>query len=193
MIPKSPEITDLLHAWANGDEAALEQLTPKVYAELHQKARLYMRSQRKGHTLQTTALVNEVFLRLLGMRSANWQDRVHFFAVCASAMRQILVSSARARRASKRGGQSQPAGCSEPVNLDQMPEIGSNRGGELIALDDALKALSRLDSRKARVIELRFFGGLSVEETAAFLKLSPQSVMRDWKLGKAWLLRELKK
>ena len=143
MIPESLEITNLLHAWANGDLAALAELTPKVYAELHRMARLYMRRQPKGQTLQTTALVNELFVRLMGAGTVNCRDRVHFLAVSASAMRQILVDSARARRASKRGGQWQRADSSTSVNLDQIPDISSNRGAELVALDDALKSLAR--------------------------------------------------
>ncbi len=144
-----------------------------------------MRRENPGHTLQTTALVNEAYLRLVDVANIGWQDRAHFFAVSAQVMRRILVSSARARVAGKRGGGMPRA------NLDEIPDISSGRDRELVAVDDALKLLVEMDPRKARVIELRFFGGLSVEETAAVLKISPQSVMRDWKIAKAWLMREL--
>jgi RNA polymerase sigma factor (TIGR02999 family) len=187
------EITRLLKCWAAGDRDALEALTPKVYAELHQMARRYMRQQPVGHTLQSTALVNELFLRLVDARTVDWRDRAHFFAVSATAMRRILVDSARARRAAKRGGRLQHAEHSAPFDFDEVPDLHSQRDAELVALHDALNALEVLDARKARVIELRFFGGLSVEETAGVLKISQQTVMRDWKLAKAWLLRELSK
>jgi len=190
---ESVEITRLLKAWGQGDQAALERLTPKVYVELHRLARRHMRNQPAGHTLQSTALVHELFLRLFNVNTTDWRDRVHFFAVSAAAMRQILVDSARARQAVKRGGQFQRVQHSTQINFDEMPDLSSRRGAELVALDDALNALATLDPRKARVIELRFFGGLSVEETAAFLNLSPQSVLRDWKLAKAWLQREMVK
>jgi RNA polymerase sigma factor (TIGR02999 family) len=156
-------------------------------------ARRHMRNQPEGHTLQSTALVHELFLRLVDANTTDWRDRVHFFAVSAAAMRQILVDSARARQAVKRGGQLQRVQHSSAINFDEMPDLNSRRGAELVALDDALNALATLDPRKARVIELRFFGGLSVEETAEVLNLSPQSVMRDWKLAKVWLQREMSK
>jgi RNA polymerase sigma-70 factor, ECF subfamily len=187
----STEITRLLKAWGGGDDAALEKLAPKVYLELHRLARRQMRNQAPGHTLQSTALVHELFLRLVDARTSDWRDRAHFFAVSATAMRRILVDSARARHAVKRGGQLQRAQHSDAINFDQIPDLGSDRSAELIALDDALGTLAAFDPRKARVVELRFFGGLSVEETAAALGISPQSVMRDWKLAKAWLMREL--
>jgi RNA polymerase sigma-70 factor (ECF subfamily) len=187
----SVQVTGLLRAWSAGDRAALDRLTPLVYNELHRIARRYMRNERAGNTLQTTALVNEAYLRLIDVQNAVWQDRVHFFAVSAQMMRRILVDTARARASAKRGGQVNRINHSTAVNLDQIPDIGSQRGAELIALDDALNSLAELDLRKAQVIELRFFGGLSVEETAEVLKISPQSVMRDWKLAKAWLMREL--
>ena len=189
--PESSQVTVLLRAWGNGDPTALDRLTPLVYAELHRMARRSMRKERAGNTMQTTALVNEAYLRLVDARNVGWQDRVHFFAVSAQMMRRILVDAARARASAKRGGQLQRVNHSTAVNLDEIPDFGSNRGTELIALDDALNGLAEIDLRKARVIELRFFGGLSVEETAEVLKVSPQSVMRDWKFAKAWLMREL--
>jgi RNA polymerase sigma-70 factor, ECF subfamily len=181
----SAEITRLLKAWGGGDAAALERLTPAVYQELRRRARGYMRHQAPGNTLQTTALVNEAYLHLVDAAGVDWQDRAHFFAVCARIMRGILVDAARARGSAKRGGGT------PRVNLDDVPNLTSQRDREIVAIDDALKLLAEMDPRKARVIELRFFGGLSVEETAEVLKLSPQSVMRDWKLAKAWLAREM--
>ena len=187
MVPtQSIEITRLLRAWGGGDQAALDQLARLVYGELRRLSRRYMRRERAGHTLQTTALVNEVYLRLVNVTGLDWKDRAHFFAVSAQMMRRILVDSARARASARRRGGVRASS----VNLDQVPDL-SGRGGELIALDDALNTLAQMDPRKARVTELRFFGGLSVEETAEVLKVSPQSVMRDWKLAKAWLKREL--
>ena len=183
------EITILLKAWGAGDQSALNRLTPLVYDELRRMARRYMRKERAGNTLQTTALINEAYLRLVDVQSVGWQDRAHFFAVSAQVMRRILVDAARARGSAKRGGLVIRVDHSAAVDLDQIPEIG--RSAELIALDDALKALAEIDPRKARVIEMRFFGGLSVEETASVLGISPQSVLRDWKLAKAWLIREM--
>ena len=191
MPPESPEITVLLKAWGSGDVAALDQLTPLVYEELRRLARRYMRHERAGNTLQTTALVNEAYLRLVDANSVGWQDRVHFFAVSAQMMRRILVDAARARASAKRGGHVKRVNHSSAFNLDEIPDVSSARDRELVAIDDALGVLAEMDPRKARVIELRFFGGLSVEETAEVLKISPQSVMRDWKLAKAWLMREL--
>jgi RNA polymerase sigma factor (TIGR02999 family) len=184
------EITVLLKAWSNGDPTALDLLTPTVYDELHRLARHYMRNERAGNTLQTTALVNEAYLRLVNAKSVGWQDRAHFFAVSAQIMRRILVGAARARGSVKRGGHVKRIDHST-VNLDEIPDVSSEREAELVAIDDALNTLAEIAPRKARVIELRFFGGLSVEETAEVLKISPQSVMRDWKLAKAWLMREL--
>jgi RNA polymerase sigma factor (TIGR02999 family) len=166
-------------------------LTPLVYDELHRLARRYMRNERAGNTLQTTALVNEAYLRLVDAKVAGWHDRVHFFAVSAQIMRRILVDAARARSSFKRGGGAKRVEHSSGVDLDAIPDVASGRDRELVAIDDALNTLARMDHRKARVIELRFFGGLSVEETAEVLKTSPQSVMRDWKLAKVWLTREL--
>jgi RNA polymerase sigma factor (TIGR02999 family) len=191
MAPESPEITALLKAWGSGDAAALDQLTPLVYEELRRLARRYMRNERAGNTLQTTALVNEAYLRLVDTQRVGWQDRVHFFAVSAQMMRRILVDAARARGSAKRGGQVKRVNHSTAFNLDEIPDVSTGRDRELVAIDDALHTLAEMDPRKARVIELRFFGGVSVEETAEILKISPQSVMRDWKLAKAWLMREL--
>jgi len=182
---QASETTELLRAWANGEPAALEQLTPRVYRELRRIAGHIMQNESPGRTIQTTALVHEAYLRLIDVTNVDWRHRAHFFAVSARIMRHILLDAARSRAAAKRGG-NQPR-----VNLDEIPDLSSRRGSELIALDDALKALAAVDSRKARVIELRFFGGLSVEETAVVLKVSPDTVMRDWRLARAWLLREL--
>ena len=182
---RSVEITRLLRAWSGGDQAAFERLAPVVYAELRRIARGYMLYERPGHTLQATALVHEAYLRLIDLPDVGWQDRAHFFAVSAQMMRRILVDRARARVTGKRGG------AAALLPLDEIPEVGSWRASELMALDDALTGMTKLDPRKAKVIELRFFGGLSVEETAEVLKISPQSVMRDWKLARAWLQREL--
>jgi len=209
MSPAAPEITVLLRAWGSGDPAALDRLTPLVYDELHRLARRYMRNERAGNTLQTTALVNEAYLRLVDAKGAGWHDRVHFFAVSAQIMRRILVDHAKERSRLKRGGDMAKISLDEArssfkrgggvrrvehsgaFDLDAIPDVSSGRDRELVAIDDALNTLAGMDPRKARVIELRFFGGLSVEETAEVLKLSPQSVMRDWKLAKAWLTREL--
>ena len=179
------EITRLLRAWSGGDQLAFEQLAPAVYSELQHIAKRHMSHEQPGHSLQATALVHEAYLRLIDIPNANWQDRAHFFAVSAQMMRRILVDRARARVTEKRGG---AAGL---LQLDDIPDVGEWRARELIVLDDALTTMAKMDPRKAKVIELRFFGGLSVEETAEVLKLSPQSVMRDWKLAKAWLQREL--
>ncbi|MEP6637664.1 MAG: sigma-70 family RNA polymerase sigma factor [Acidobacteriota bacterium] len=178
-------MTRLLRAWSGGDKLALERLAPAVYGELQHIARRYMSHEQPGHSLQATALVHEAYLRLIDVPNVNWQDRAHFFAVSAQMMRRILVDRARARDTEKRGG---AAGL---LQLDDIPDVGSWRARELMVLDDALMAMAKMDPRRAKVIELRFFGGLSVEETAEVLKLSPQSVMRDWKLAKAWLQREL--
>jgi RNA polymerase sigma factor (TIGR02999 family) len=187
----SAEITGLLKAWGNGDAAALDRLTPIVYDHLRRLARSYMRKERADHTLQATALVNEAFLRLVDTRHVSWNDRAHFFAVCARTMRRILVDAARARGAHKRGGQLRQADHSTAFDLDRLPAHGSDAADRICALDDALNELARLDPRRARVIELRFFGGLTVEETASALEISPQSVLRDWRIARAWLAREL--
>lgn len=186
MCEEPPSITHLLKAWSGGNRGALEELTPKVYLELRRMAAKYTRNERAGNTLQATALVHEVFLRLVEVDSVNWQDRAHFFAVSANLMRRILVDRARAKGMAKRGGEA------VHLNLDDVPEVASgSRDREIVAIDEALDALVQIDPRKAKVIELRFFGGLSVEETAEVLKISPQSVMRDWKMARAWLMAEL--
>jgi RNA polymerase sigma-70 factor (ECF subfamily) len=179
------ETTQLLRAWTNGETDALDRLTPRVYEELRRIAGRYMQNEHPDCTLQTTALVHEAYLRLIDCNHVEWQHRAHFFAVAARIMRRILLDAARKRVTAKRGGDS------PHVNLDEVPNPSSERGRELIALDDALNRLAQIDSRKAQVIELRFFGGLSVEETAAVLKVSKDTVMRDWRLARAWLLSEL--
>ena len=180
----------LLKAWGNGSQAALDRLTPLVYAELHRMARRHMRTEREN-TLQTTALVHEAYLRLVDAKGFACQDRTHFFALSAQIMRRILVDAARTRVSAKRGGDAPPLDHFEGFNLDEIAGSASQKSAEVLALDQALDDLARVDARKARVIELRFFGGLSVEETAEVLQISPQSVMRDWKLARAWLVREL--
>ncbi|MFI5178220.1 MAG: sigma-70 family RNA polymerase sigma factor [Vicinamibacterales bacterium] len=180
-----PPVTDLLVAWGGGDESALERLMPLVQEELHRLARREMRGERPGHTLQTTALVNEAYMRLIDARRVRWQDRAHFFALSARIMRRILVDHARSRNFIKRGGGTRH------VSLDEALIVSQDRGADLVALDDALQALAALDARKSQVVEMRFFGGLSVEETAEALRVSPETVMRDWHLAKVWLLREL--
>src|SRR5215469_10082552 len=186
----SKEISVLLKAWGDGDQATLDRLTPLVYAELHRMARRHMRKEREN-MLQTTALVHEAYLRLVDAKGFACTDRTHFFALSAQIMRRILVDAARARVAAKRGGDAPPLDHSEGLNLDQVAGNDSQKSAEILALDQALDDLARVDARKARVIELRFFGGLNVEETAEVLQISPQSVMRDWKLARAWLVREL--
>jgi RNA polymerase sigma-70 factor, ECF subfamily len=189
----SAEITTLLKAWSSGDQSVLDRLTSLVHDELRHLAHRYMRHERAGHTLQTTALVNEAFVRLVSVKDVDWRDRVHFFAVSARIMRRILIDAARARASAKRGGRVQRVAHSEPIDLDQLPSATVERAAELCALDDALTTLSQMDARRAQVIELRFFGGLTVEETAEVLNLSPQTVMRDWKLARSWLARELRR
>jgi RNA polymerase sigma-70 factor, ECF subfamily len=184
-VSPSHEVTQLLKAWTAGDENALERLTPLVYEQLHRLAQHYMAGQRPGHTLQTTALVNEVYLRLVDCGQVNWQDRAHFFAVSAQLMRRILIDFARSRGYQKRG-----VGLPH-ISLEDAPSVCSEPDPDMVALDDALKELAKLDDRKSRVVELRFFGGLSVEETAAVLRVSPETVGRDWKMAKLWLLEEL--
>jgi RNA polymerase sigma-70 factor, ECF subfamily len=185
VLPATHEVTQLLKAWTGGDEQALEKLTPLVYRQLHQVAQSCMAGQRPDHTLQTTALVNEVYLRLVDCEQVNWQDRAHFFAVSAQLMRRILIDFARSRGYQKRG-----AGATH-IPLEEAPSVGSEPDPNLVALDDALKALAAVDERKAKVVELRFFGGLSIDETAEVLKVSVETVVRDWRLAKMWLLREL--
>lgn len=186
-IPENPgEVTGLLLSWGQGDEAALERLVPLVQQELHRIARRYMAGERAGHTLQATALVNEAYLRLVDTRDVAWQDRAHFLAVAARVMRRILVDHARARVSQKRGGDV------ARVTFDEALVVTSEPAQDFLALDEALDALAVFAERKSRVIELRFFGGLSVEETAAVLKVSRDTVMRDWRLAKAWLQREMR-
>ena len=179
------EVTQLLRAWSEGEQAALEKLVPLVYGELHRLARRYMALEQPGQTLQVTALVNEAYVRLVDARQVSWQNRAHFFAVCAQMMRRILVDHARARNAWKRG-MGVPA-----LELDEALVVAQGRSPDLVALDDALKALTAFDPRKGQVVELRFFGGLNVEETAEVLKVSKETVNRDWRLAKSWLRREL--
>jgi RNA polymerase sigma-70 factor (ECF subfamily) len=178
-------VTDLLLAWRAGDETALARLTPLVHQELQRIARRCMRGERAGHSLQATALVHEAYLRLVGVQHVNWQNRAHFLAMAARVMRRVLVDAARARRYQKRGGGALQVSLSD---ARRTPE----KGQDVVALDEALHALAKTDERKSRVVELRFFGGLSVAETAAALSVSPETVMRDWKLARAWLRRELR-
>jgi RNA polymerase sigma-70 factor (ECF subfamily) len=180
-------LTGLLVKWGEGDEAALNRLIPLVQRELHQMARRFMAHERAGDSLQATALVNEAYLKLIDVKHMTWQNRAHFLAVSARLMRRILVDRARARGYQKRGG-----GAAR-VTFNEALLVSNEPGTNLVALDDALDALGKIDVRKSRVIELRFFGGLTVVETATVLKVSPDTVMRDWRLAKAWLLRELKK
>ena len=183
--PSARDVTELLIAWGGGDRTALEQLMPLVHAELRLLARRQMRGERNGHTLQTTALVNEAYLRLIDLSRVRWQDRAHFFAMSARLMRRILVDHARSREYVKRGGGA------PRIAVDAAFVASPERGADLVALDDALEALAGVDPRKAQVVELRFFAGLSVEETAEALHVSPDTVVRDWRLAKVWLLREL--
>jgi RNA polymerase sigma-70 factor (ECF subfamily) len=181
----SHDVTRLLKAWSTGDEAALAKLTPLVYRQLRAIARRYMAGERDGHILQTTALVHEAYVRLVDCGRVNWQDRAHFFAVSAQLMRRILIDFARSRGYLKRGGDV------PHISLEEAPSVSNEPDVNLVALDDALKALAALDERKSKVVELKFFGGLNVEETAEVLRVSSDTVMRDWKLAKIWLLREL--
>jgi len=185
--PVPGQVTELLRAWGEGDEAALEQLLPIVEAELRRLARAYMARERRGHTLQTTALVNEAFLRLADARRVRWQDRAHFLGISARLMRRVLVDHARARGYQKRGGGVQRVALDDAVGAAPPLDV------DLVALDRALEALTQVDERKSRVIEMRFFGGLTVEETAEALRVSTDTVKRDWRLAKLWLLRELRR
>ena len=184
-MPSRNDVTQLLLAWSEGDRSALEELIPLVYDELHKMARRYMVREQAAHTLQTTALVNEAYLRMVDFRKVQWQNRAHFFAVSAQLMRRILVDFARSRNYQKRGGGRRK------VSLDEALEVSPEQDADLVLLDEALNALAVLDDRKRRVVELRFFGGLTVEETAHVLEVSPDTVMRDWKMAKVWLLREM--
>ena len=183
--PPGRHITQLLRAWSGGDERALEQLTPIVYAQLHRTARRHMAGEWPGHTLQATALINEVYLRLVDSPEISWHDRAHFFAVCARLMRRILTDFARSRRRVKRGGEA------SHVPLDEALLVSREPSPDLVALDEALNALGEVDQRKSQVVELRFFGGLSVKETAEVLRVSEETVKRDWRLAKLWLLRNM--
>jgi RNA polymerase sigma-70 factor (ECF subfamily) len=182
----SPSPTALLLAWGHGDQAAFDQLMPLVHDELRRLARRQMGHERQGHTLQATALVNEAYLRLINVNRIRWQNRAHFFAMSARVMRRILVDAARAKGYQKRGGGAQQ------VTLDEALVVTEEPGRDLVALDDALKALAAIDPRKSQIVEMRYFGGLSIEETAEALHVSGDTVMRDWRLAKVWLLRELR-
>ncbi|MEA2173403.1 MAG: hypothetical protein QOD00_995 [Blastocatellia bacterium] len=179
------DVTELLLEWQQGDKCALDKLTPLVYDELRRIAHRYVQHERDGHTLQTTALVNEAYVRLVGGQGIEWQNRAHFFAVTAQVMRHILIDHARRRRYAKHGGEAQR------VSFDDASVMSPERAAELVALDEALDELARLDARKGRVVELRYFGGLSLEETADVLDVSVMTVRRDWRAAKAWLYRAL--
>jgi RNA polymerase sigma-70 factor, ECF subfamily len=183
--PSPSEVSQLLVAWSNGDRAALDQLMPLVYDELTRLARHYMNGERADHTLQTTALVNEAYLRLADQKNTRWQNRAHFVGIAAQLMRRILVDHARGRDYIKRGGGAQK------VPLDEVAVLAPEKAAEVVALDDALKRLAENDPRKCQVVEMRYFGGLTVEEIGEVLKVSPVTVMRDWSMAKAWLRREI--
>ena len=187
MVPSADQVSELLVALSNGDQGALDKLMPLVYDELRRIAGRYMSHQPPGHTLQTTALIHEAFLKLVGQPEKRWQNRAHFLGVAAQAMRHILVDYARSRNRAKRGGGVQL------VSLDETAVISDESSFELVALDDALRRLADVDPRKSRVVEMRYFGGLSVDETSEVLKVSPDTVMRDWRLARTWLRRELSK
>lgn len=185
MTPSQDDVTELLIAWSNGDRAALDKLMPLVYDELRRRARQYMSAQAPNHTLQTTALIHEAFLKLVHQADKRWQNRTHFLAVAAQAMRHILIDYARSRKCAKRGS-------TEPLaSFDENEAITVERASELVALDDALGRLEEIDPRKASVVEMRYFGGLTVEEISDVLKVSPETVMRDWRLAKSWLRQEV--
>lgn len=184
-MPSPSEITELLVCWGNGDRAALERLLPLVEGELHRLAHAYMRREHPEHTLQTTALINETYLRLVDQRRVKWQNRAHFFGISAQIMRRVLLNYARSKRRDKRGGGAYM------VSLSEAEAVAEGRSVELIALDEALQRLSLVDERKGRVVELRYFGGLSVQETAEVLGVSPVTVARDWDMARAWLAREM--
>lgn len=181
----SPKVTQLLVAWGRGDDAAREELIPLVYDELHRLAHRYMRKERPGITLQTSALVNEAYLRLVDQKSVQWQNRAHFFGIAAQMMRRILVDYARGRGNQKRGGDLQR------ITFNEAVIVSHDRAAEVVALDEALTGLAKVDARKSQLVELRFFAGLSIEEAAEVLGVSPGTVMRDWTLAKAWLRREM--
>jgi RNA polymerase sigma factor (TIGR02999 family) len=183
--PLPPQLTQLLKDWGNGDETARDELMRLVYDELRHMAHQHMRKERPGHTLQTSALVHEAFVKLIDQKEVQWQNRAHFFGIAAQIMRRILVDHARSLQSTKRGGNA------HHVNLDNVAIVSEERTAGIVALDDALNTLSNVDQRKSRIVELRFFGGLSIEETAAVLEVSLGTVMRDWTLAKAWLRREM--
>ena len=185
MTPSPQEVTQLLNDWTNGSQAARDELMPLVYEELRRLAHRHMGRERPGHTLQTSGLVNEAFLRLVDQTNVHWKNRAHFFAIAAQIMRRILVDYARSRRYAKRGGGARQ------VSLNEALIVSEGRSAEVVALDDALKGLAAIDQRKSQIVELRFFGGLSIEETAEVLGVSPGTVMRDWTLAKAWLRKEM--
>jgi RNA polymerase sigma factor (TIGR02999 family) len=185
MTPSPPEVTQLLVAWSDGDTAARDELMPLVYEELRRLAHRYMGRERTGHTLQTSGLVNEAYLRLIDQSQVQWQNRAHFFGIAAQMMRRILVDYARSRGYAKRGGDA------SHVSLDEVAIVSEERAADVVALHDALEGLAEIDLRKSQIVELRFFGGLSIEETAEVLAVSPGTVMRDWTLAKAWLRREM--
>ena len=185
MAAPSQDVSQLLVAWSNGEQDALEQLIPLVYNELHRLAHRYMGRERGGHPLQSTALVHEAYQRLINLKNVSWQNRAHFFAVSAQLMRRILVDYARSRRYSKRGGEWRQ------IPLNEAVAVFQDRRTDIVALDDALRTLADIDPRKGRVVEMRFFGGLSIKETAEVLNVSPETVLRDWRLAKVWLLRQL--
>jgi RNA polymerase sigma-70 factor, ECF subfamily len=184
-VGSPPDITSLLRAWGSGDEAALTRLMPLVYDQMHRLARQHMARERTGHPLQSTGLVHEVYLRLVEVTGVEWQNRGHFYGLCARLMRRILVDAARSRNYKKREGQF------AHIPIEEAGELESTEGSQVLVIDEALRKLAKLDERKAAVVELRFFGGLSVEETGVALQVSPETIMREWKLAKAWLLREL--
>lgn len=183
MAPSPQRVTQLLVAWGGGDRAALDELMPLVYEELRRMAHHYMSRERPSHTLQSSALVHEAFVRLVDQREVRWQNRAHFFGIASQMMRRILVDYARQRRFIKRGGDARQ------VLLDEAMIVSEERAADVVALDDALKGLAEIDQRKSQIVELRFFGGLSIEETAEVLGVSPGTIMRDWTLAKAWLRR----
>jgi RNA polymerase sigma factor (TIGR02999 family) len=183
--PASHDVTQLLVAWSDGDQAARDRLMSVVYEELHRLAQRYMRRESPGHTLQTSALVNEAFLRLVDQRNVHWQNRSHFFAIAAQMMRRILVDYARSRNYAKRGGGEQA------LSLDEGLIVSDERSAEVVAVHEALEELAKFDARKSQIVELRFFGGLTIEETAEVLGVSPGTVMADWTMAKAWLRREI--
>ncbi len=185
MAQNSHEVTQLLIQWSNGDKAALDKLMPLIYEELRQLARHYMNRERVGHTLQTTALVNEAYLRLINRKQVHWQNRAHFFAIAAHLMRSILVDHARSHAYAKRGGGARK------ISLDEALAVSQQRAADVVALDDALKRLAEIDRQQSRIVELKFFGGLTIEETAEVLALSPATIKREWSTAKAWLYHEL--